>query len=323
MGDETFSSMIFGMSEDGCGSDMEPQFVGASPSGHTEIWKTVLDGKTVCLKSLKDEYMDNPVYEALLEKEYEIGSSIEHPSVCRTLDFRHFDGLGSCVVTEWIDGETLESAMANGEMTPQLARKVILELCDALDALHHRQIVHRDIKPSNIMLTRNGRNVKLIDFGLSDTDSHASLKMAAGTQNYAAPEQIEGQQLDERSDIYSLGRVIEDIASSIRPSKARGPHYGKGHRRSTAGRRSSRFWKNIAALCTAEKTDGRISDAGALKREILRRERRGRQLPLIAAAVLVAVTVAAYLLTPYMERTVERHRIDSLVREVTEDILSK
>lgn len=113
----------------------------------TEIWKTVLDGKIVCLKSLKDGYMGNPVYEALLEKEYEIGSSIEHPSVCRTLDFRRFDGLGNCVVTEWIDGETLESAIANGEMTPQLARKVILELCDALDALHHRQIVHRDRKP--------------------------------------------------------------------------------------------------------------------------------------------------------------------------------
>ena len=107
----------------------------------------MLDGKIVCLKSLKDGYMGNPVYEALLEKEYEIGSSIEHPSVCRTLDFRRFDGLGNCVVTEWIDGETLESAIANGEMTPQLARKVILELCDALDALHHRQIVHRDRKP--------------------------------------------------------------------------------------------------------------------------------------------------------------------------------
>lgn len=147
MGDDVLSSMIFGMSGDGCGPDAEPQFVGASPSGHTEIWKTVLDGKIVCLKSLKDGYMGNPVYEALLEKEYEIGSSIEHPSVCRTLDFRRFDGLGNCVVTEWIDGETLESAIANGEMTPQLARKVILELCDALDALHHRQIVHRDRKP--------------------------------------------------------------------------------------------------------------------------------------------------------------------------------
>ena len=321
--EDTFSSMIFGMSEDSCGSDMEPQFVGASPYGHTEIWKTVLDGKTVCLKSLKDGYMGNPVYEALLEKEYEIGASVEHPSVCRTLDFRRFDGLGNCVVTEWIDGETLESTMAKGEMTPQLARKVILELCDALDALHHRQIVHRDIKPSNIMLTRNGHNVKLIDFGLSDTDSHAALKMAAGTQNYAAPEQIEGQKLDERSDIYSLGRVIEDIASSIRPGKARGPHYGKGHRRSTAGRRSSRFWKGIASLCTAEKTDGRISDAGALKREILRRERRGIQIPLITAALLVAATVAMYILAPHMERAFERHRIDSLVREVTEDILSR
>lgn len=315
--------MIFGMSEESCNPNWDPLFMGASPSGHTEIWKAVLNGKSVCLKSLKDEYMGNPVYEALLEKEYEISSSIEHPSVCRTLDFRPFKGLGYCVVTEWIDGETLESAISNGEMTPQLARKVILELCDALDALHHRQIVHRDIKPSNIMLTRNGRNVKLIDFGLSDTDSHAALKMAAGTQNYAAPEQIEGQELDERSDLYSLGRVIEEIASSIHPAHKNGPHYGKGRLKSTAGRRSRRFWKSIASLCTAQQIERRVSDAGALKREILRRERRARQVPLIAAAVLVAATVAVYILAPYTERTVERQRIDSLMREVTEEILSK
>lgn len=315
------SSMIFGMMDDGCGDIAAPQPVGVSTSGHSRTWKATLDGKTVCIKSLKEEYIGNPVYEGLLEKEYEIGSSAEHPSICRTLDFRRIDGLGNCVVTEWIEGETLAEAVQNGEMTPALARKVILELCDALDALHHRQIVHRDIKPANIMLTANGRNVKLIDFGLADTDTHARYKIAAGTESYAAPEQIEGQRLDERSDIYSLGRVIGEIASAIRPAERRGPRYGKGHLRSAAGRRSSRFWKKIAALCTAEDIGHRISDAGALKREILRRERRGRQIPLIAAAVLAAAAVAAYLLTPYMERAVERHRMDSLVREVTEEIL--
>lgn len=319
------SSMIFGMMDDDCGDISVPQPVFVSPSGHTMTWKAVLDGKTVCLKSLKEEYIGNPVYESLLEKEYEIGAALEHPSICRTLDFRTVGDLGNCVVTEWIEGETLAKAVENGDMTPRLARKVIFELLDGLDAMHHRQIVHRDIKPENIMLTRNGWNAKIIDFGLADTDTHAVFKMAAGTENYAAPEQIEGQSLDERSDLYSLGKVIDEIAESLPRRRGRSLAEVSGRARGRSGggmarRRSRRFWKSVADRCTAEDISRRVSDAGALKREIIRRERHGRQIPVIAAAILTAAAVAAFICAPYMERSIERHRIDSLVREVTEKL---
>lgn len=280
-----------------------------SAGGHSRLGKAVINGKAVCVKALKDEYIGNPVYERLLEKEYEIGSALEHPNICRTLDFRPMGAFGNCIVMEWIEGETLERLLKDGEMTPALARKVILELCDALDALHHRQIVHRDIKPGNIMLTRNGRNVKLIDFGLADTDTHAGLKMAAGTESYAAPEQVAGSVLDERSDIYALGKVIEDIAEALHGS--------------LAALRSSRFWKGIAAKCTEPEIGGRVSDAAALKQLILREERHRRQLPLVLSAATLAIAIILWLCAPHISRLHERHKIDSLVHGLSEELLHR
>ncbi len=321
------SSVIFGCVDDGFGdiASSEVEFVYESVGGHSRLGKAVIDGKAVCVKALKEEYIGNPVYEGLLEKEYEIGSALEHPNICATLDFRPMETLGNCIVMEWVDGETLEEVLRDGEMTPPLARKVILELCDALDALHHRQIVHRDIKPGNIMLTRNGRNIKLIDLGLADTDTHARLKMAAGTESYAAPEQVTGSVLDERSDIYALGKVIEDIAEALRRGgRSSRPEQCGRHdlHRGIASRRSRRFWKGVAAKCTAPEIGRRVSDASALKQLILKRERLRRQIPLVLSAAALAIAIILWLCAPHIARLHERHKIDSLVRGLTEELLS-
>ena len=329
------SSVIFGSVEDGFGDIESPEveFLYESAGGHSRLGKTIIDDKIVCIKALKEEYIGNPIYEGLLEKEYEIGASLDHPNICRTLDFRSIEQLGNCIVMEWIEGETLEKLLQDGEMRPSLARKVILELCDALDALHHRQIVHRDIKPGNIMLTRNGQNVKLIDFGLADTDTHAGLKMAAGTESYAAPEQVSGTLLDGRSDIYALGKVIEDIAEALcrgwSEFKTRGQCGRRGlssrlarWRSSIASRHSSRFWKGVAAKCTAPEIGKRVCDAAALKQLVLKKERLRRQIPLIVSAAALAVAIILWLCAPHIARLHERHKIDGLVRGLTEELLS-
>ena len=86
-----------------------------------------------------------------------------------------------------------------------------LEIVKAVAYVHSLQAVHRDLKPSNIMITRNGSQVKLINFGLSDTDSFVILKQPAGTKGYVSPEQSRGSVTDERNDIYSLGIILQDM----------------------------------------------------------------------------------------------------------------
>ena len=191
------------------------ELISSSPESYCEIWRTDKEGRFRVYKALKSEYAGDPVYERLLRKEFEIGYSLDHPYICEYYDFVNIPSLGNCIEMEWIDGCSLDSLLPRGAIGKTLATKIISELCDALSYMHSKQIVHRDLKPSNIMLTYNGNNVKLIDFGLSDSDSHSVLKGSAGTQVYASPELISGGSVDFRSDIFSLGCVIDRLSPSF------------------------------------------------------------------------------------------------------------
>ena len=113
---------------------------------------------------------------------------------------------------EWVDGVTLKDMLSSGTIDRRLCTKLICEICDALDYMHHAQVIHRDLKPENILVTNNGQNIKLIDFGLSEEDSRYEYRIPGGTVSYASPEQLSGLPVDSRSDIYSLGLVINEMA---------------------------------------------------------------------------------------------------------------
>lgn len=187
----------------------------ASPNGYTRLFKCERMGKLHILKSLQANYIGVDFYEQALKKEFNMGFPLDHPHICRTLSWEQVEGLGHCIVLEYIDGETLQRLMESNRLNPQLARKIIAELCSALDYLHKKQIVHRDLKPSNILLTHNGDNVKLIDFSLADADDSLLLKLPAGTRRYLAPETLEDVPLDCRADIYSLGIIIGEMAEKL------------------------------------------------------------------------------------------------------------
>ena len=188
------------------------ELVSSSPESYCDIWRADKDGRFRIYKALKSEYAGDQVYERLLRKEFEIGYSLDHPNICEYYAFVNLPPLGNCIEMEWIDGCSLDSLLPRGTVGKTLAVKIISEICDALSYMHSKQVVHRDLKPSNIMLTYNGNNVKLIDFGLSDTDAHSVLKGSAGTQVYASPELISGKTVDFRSDIFSLGCVIDRLS---------------------------------------------------------------------------------------------------------------
>ena len=160
-------------------------------------------GRWWLLKGLKEQYRQDTVYQVLLQKEYEITSQLQHPMVVSAISFEEVEGLGPCIVMEWIDGLTLKEWLAQGKHSQKQRRHVADMLMEALAYVQSRQTQHRDLKPSNIMLTHDGQYLKLIDFGLSDTDNYAILKAPAGTEGYMAP--------DGPSDIYSLGCILREL----------------------------------------------------------------------------------------------------------------
>ena len=187
----------------------------ASPNGYTRLFRCVRLGKLHILKALQTNYIGQDFYEQALKKEFNMGFQLDHPHICRTLSWEYVEDLGHCIVLEYIDGETLQNVMESKKLNQQIARKIIAELCSALDYLHKKQIVHRDLKPSNILITHNGDNVKLIDFSLADADDSLLLKFPAGTRHYLAPESLEDIPLDCRADIYSLGIIMGEMATKL------------------------------------------------------------------------------------------------------------
>ena len=178
--------------------------------GFNRLLKAKRFGKWYLLKGLKPEYASQILYKELLRKEFEISVSLNHPNIIHTIGFEQIEQIGYCIVFEFLEGYTLKEFLRTKH--PLSERKQITnELITALNYIHKRQVVHRDLKPENIIITTNGHHLKLIDFGLADTDSHAILKQPAGTKKYIAPEQETSSTADCRNDIYSLGKIILEI----------------------------------------------------------------------------------------------------------------
>ena len=188
------------------------ELIHSSKNGYSELHKAKRYGKWYVLKRLTDKEKDNPRYQSLLEKEFDIAIQLSHQNVVQTVTFEDIPQLGLCIVQEFIDGMTWNDFFAQNNISKKETFRIIGELCDALAYIHNKQIVHRDIKPNNILITRDGHHVKLIDFGLADKDDFDILKEPAGTAAFASPEQQKRNKIDNRSDIYALGKIIQDVS---------------------------------------------------------------------------------------------------------------
>lgn len=187
-----------------------------SKDGFNILYRGSKNGRFFVYKALKPEFRGNQIYEELLKKDFNIGFSLTHNNICQYFGMVTLPDVGNCIVMEWVDGCSLEELVSKGRIERALAKKLICEICDALEYMHRKQVVHRDLKPENILVTYNGQNIKIIDFGLSDGDSYNAFKAPAGTKVYASPELMSGEQIDGRSDIWSLGMIIREMTDAYR-----------------------------------------------------------------------------------------------------------
>lgn len=192
--------------------------------------------RRVALKVLRPELTADPRHLERFQREARAIASLNHPNIVtlhavEEIEGRHF------LVLERVEGETLAELLADGPMPLDQVLTIALPLTEALEAAHARGIVHRDLKPGNIMVSREGR-AKILDFGIarlarSDDDSQAGREETTeadltraggvvGTRAYMSPEQIQDRQVDPRSDLFSLGIVLYEMATGQRPFRGQG-----------------------------------------------------------------------------------------------------
>lgn len=191
------------------------QKIYSSATNPTEVFSAIRYGKRYVLKGISKSFRDDPIQNIALSKEFEIGLSLDHPNIRRTIGFEEVEGLGKVIILEYFDGESLKEYIGSKPLTPYQARTIVNQIASALEYIHSKQIIHKDLKLSNILISHQGLYVKIIDFNLSDSESFIVLKNPAGSRKYMAPEQKDAAALSSIvTDIYSFGIIVKEVAEA-------------------------------------------------------------------------------------------------------------
>ncbi len=198
--------------------------IGRGSMGMVYRGKQIALGREVAVKVLPRALAKDASYVARFIREAQIIAGLNHPNIVQIYDAGQQGGL-LYFVMEYVQGPTIGSLLQiDGTMPQHLAAEYVAQIADALDsAYNERHVIHRDIKPENLMLDRWGK-IKVMDFGLARAPGHLQITLAktlVGSIYYASPEQVWGQTLDNRSDIYALGAVLYEMVSGHRPFTGR------------------------------------------------------------------------------------------------------
>jgi eukaryotic-like serine/threonine-protein kinase len=175
--------------------------------------------RRVAIKVLQAQFARDPSFLIRFKREAQAAASLSHPNIVAVYDTGSEDGT-HFIVMEYVDGRTLKEVIrAEGPLYPERAAEICADVCSALVAAHARGLIHRDIKPGNVMLTPEGK-VKVMDFGIARATTSETITQTAavvGTAQYISPEQAQGQTVDYRSDLYSLGCCLYEMLTGTVP----------------------------------------------------------------------------------------------------------
>ena len=217
-------------------------------------------GKRFLIKTTKD---NSERQNKMLHREYELSIGCDHPHLVHIYTIEDLS-FGTGLVMEYIEGRTLDKYLAENPSKKERNR-IFSELLSAVGYLHKRGVIHNDIKPENILITYADNLLKLIDFGLADSDAEYALRTLGCTPRYASPElQAQSREIDARSDIYSVGILMRELFGS----------------------------SSISARCTKVNPERRYANIEALQRAWYNRNRPQR--------VLFGVVVAAIFALPFI-----------------------
>ena len=242
------------------------------------IYKARRGTKYIILKSAVNK---DAMTTEFLRREYELGCTLSHSCIVTTLGFKEDTPAGPALVLEYIEGVSFDEYIAM-RPTDSATDRIIDDILNGTDYLHHRGVLHNDLKPSNIIVTPHGA-ARIIDFGLSLSDDSVYKGCMGGSQGYSAPEIMSGKgPAGAASDIYSLGLLMRLL--------------------------SGRKYRRIIDRCCSQSPAERYQSIPALKRAIALR----RHLPVAVAAVAFAVFVMAMILPSKVETTVTKSSYNAL-----------
>ena len=264
--------------------------------GNSRIYTANANGKKVIIKALKEEYAHDAACIALLRQEYETTSMLDNKYIRKALDFVKIEGLGDCIVFEYVDGKSLAEHVRVGTLTEKQVKNILTEVCDGLYYMHRNNVVHCNLNPENILVTADDCRVKLIDIGVPETKQEADRELLIKEMEFVAPEIIKGEDYDSRADVYSLGKIMEFIGQ----------------------RNISKQFHSAATHCTQFSKEQRYDSISEVRLAIT----KGHPVvkTIIIAVVAIVLVGLALLYVPKIKANVEKERAERRALEFEREV---
>ena len=275
-------------------ADLRPLY--ASRYGNSRIFTANNHGKKVIVKALKAECANDAACKASLRQEYETTSMLDNKYIRKAIDFTNIEGLGDCIIFEYVDGKSLSEHVRVGTLSEKQVKSILTEVCDGLNFLHRNGLVHCNLNPENVMVSANDGHVKLIDIGVPETKQDADRELLIKEMEFVAPEIIKGEDFDSRADIYSIGKIMEFIGE----------------------RNISKQFHAAATHCTQFSKEQRFDTISDVRSAISKGHSFVKIIILVVVAAIVAALAIIYV--PKIRANVEKERAERRVVEFNREL---